>query len=204
MITTLENASSRRAARSASAASPDTVAYGDQPTTSSVNRVLQVSRCATDLGLERVRQHLFARFTHVSPLLLPGIDLFNIFWQSGMRSGPEDFRLGRRELFVCEHARGVQLCEVFDLVGRVRRRRRILRLVLLVVGSRLVLVVVGSRLVVVCRLLLPGLLGLVVSYRPPGNRPGNERPPPCPSPESHGEPLPVFPKTHPATCGPGP
>src|ERR1700755_3221595 len=105
-----------------------------------------------------------------------------------MRSCPEYFRLGRGELVVCEHARAVQLGEVFDLVGRVRRRRRILRLVLLV-GSRQVLLVVGSRLVVVCRLLLPVLLGLVVRYRPPGDRAGNERPPPCPSPESHGEPL---------------
>ena len=39
MMTTLENAISRRAASSASAVSPDTLAYGDQPTTSSVNRV---------------------------------------------------------------------------------------------------------------------------------------------------------------------
>ena len=60
----------------------------------------------------------------------------------------------------------------------------------LVIGRRLVLVVADSRLVVVGWLLLPGLLGLVVRYRPPGNRPGNQRPPPCPSPESHGEPLP--------------
>ena len=63
-----------------------------------------------------------------------------------MRSGPEYFRLGRRELVVGERARGVQLCEVFDLVGRVRRRGRILRLVLAVVGRRLVLAVVGRRL----------------------------------------------------------
>jgi hypothetical protein len=49
-----------------------------------------------------------------------------------MGSGPEYFRLGRRELIVCERALGVQLCEVFDLVGRVRRRGRILRLVLAV------------------------------------------------------------------------
>jgi hypothetical protein len=87
-----------------------------------------------------------------------------------MRSGPEYFRFGRRELFVCERARGVQLCEVFDLVGRVRRRGRILRLVLLVVGRRLV---IGL-------LLLPGLLVLVVCNR----RSGNDRPPPCPSPET--------------------
>ena len=62
-----------------------------------------------------------------------------------MRSGPEYFRFGRRELFVCEGTRGVQLCEVFDLVGRVCRRGRILRLVLAVVGRCLV---VGGRLVV--------------------------------------------------------
>src|SRR6266496_5348251 len=111
-----------------------------------------------------------------------------------MRSGPEYFRLGRRELIVCECARGVQLGEVFDLVGRVRRRGRILRLVLAVAGRRLVLLVVGRRLVLlvvgrrlVIGLLLPGLLVLVVSNR----RSGNDRPPPCPSSETHGELLPV-------------
>jgi len=82
----------------------------------------------------------------------------------------------------------VQLREVLDLVGRVRRRRRILRLILLVVRRRLV---AGSRLVIVSRLLFTGPLSLVVSYRPPGNRPGNEPAPPCPSPETHGKLLPV-------------
>src|SRR5512132_540704 len=38
-MTALENAASRSAERAASAVSPDTVMYGDQPTTSSVNRV---------------------------------------------------------------------------------------------------------------------------------------------------------------------
>src|SRR5271166_677551 len=95
-----------------------------------------------------------------------------------MRSGPEYFRLGRRELFVCERARGVQLCEVFDLVGWVRRRGRILRLV------------VGRRLVVVL-LLLPGPRGLMVSNRRSAHRSDNERPPPYTSPETHGELLPV-------------
>jgi hypothetical protein len=113
-------------------------------------------------------------------------DLSDVLWHSGARSRPDDLRLGRRELFVCEHARGVQLGEVFDLVGRVRRRRRILRLVLVVTGRRLV---VGSRLLVGL-LLFPGVPGLMVSHRPPGNRPGNERPAPCPSPESHGKLLP--------------
>ena len=42
---------------------------------------------------------------------------------------------------------------------------------------------------VVVLLLFPGLVGLVVSYRPPGN----ERAPPCPSPESHRKLLPVRP-----------
>jgi hypothetical protein len=60
-----------------------------------------------------------------------------------------------------------------------------LRLVLAVTGRRLVLLVVGRCLVVVL-LLLPGLVGLVMSYR----RPGNERAPPCPSPETHGKLLP--------------
>ena len=42
------------------------------------------------------------------------------------RSGPQRLRLGRRELFVCQRTRRVQLREVFDLVSRVCRRRRIL------------------------------------------------------------------------------
>src|SRR6188768_3051680 len=37
-MTTLENATSRSAERVSSASSPETAAYGDQPTTSSVNR----------------------------------------------------------------------------------------------------------------------------------------------------------------------
>ena len=64
-----------------------------------------------------------------------------------------------------------------------------MRLVLVVADSRLV---VGRRLVVGL-LLFPGLFGLVVSYRPPGNRPGNERPAPGPSPESRGKLLPGCP-----------
>src|SRR5271166_2625031 len=79
----------------------------------------------------------------------------------------------------------MQLREVLDLVGRVRRRGRILRLVLAVVGRRLV---VGL-------LLLPGLRVRVVSSRRSGRRAGrhsdNERPPPYTSPETHGELLPV-------------
>src|SRR5271169_4223718 len=105
-----------------------------------------------------------------------------------MRSGPEYFRLGRRELIVCEHARGMQLCEVFDLVGRVRRRGRILRLVLAAVSRCLV---VGRRLVVV--LLLPGPRGRVVSNRRSAHRTDNERPPPYTSPETHEELLPFHP-----------
>jgi hypothetical protein len=134
---------------------------------------------------------------------VPGFGLFNIFCPSGMRSGPEYFRLGRGELVVCEHARAVQLGEVFDLVGRVRRRRRILRLVLLV-GSRQVLLVVGSRMVVVCRLLLPGLLGLVVRYRPPATAPAMSARRRVRRLNPMKNSFSVSPKTHPATCGPGP
>src|SRR5271166_6200819 len=104
-----------------------------------------------------------------------------------MGSGPEYFRLGRRELFVGERARGVQLCEVLDLVGRVRRRGRILRLVLAVIGRRLV---PGRRLVVVL-LLLPGPRGLMVSNRRSAHRSDHQRPPPYTSPETHGKLLPV-------------
>src|SRR5512140_1786343 len=105
-----------------------------------------------------------------------------------MRSGPEYFRLGRRELLVGECARGVQLGEVFDLVGRVRRRGRILPLVLLaVVSGRLVIsrrLVIGRRLVVG---LLVGLRALVVSNRRSAHRSGHQRPSPYPSPETHGK-----------------
>ena len=55
----------------------------------------------------------------------------------------------------------------------------------LTVGRCLVLIVVG-RCLVVGLLLFPGLFGLVVSYR----RPGNERAAPCPPSESHGKLLP--------------
>ena len=48
-----------------------------------------------------------------------------------LRSRPKDFRLGRRELFVCQRARLVQLREMLELVSRVRRRRRIRRLLLI-------------------------------------------------------------------------
>src|SRR5450755_3617266 len=84
--------------------------------------------------------------------------------------------------------------EVFDLVGRVRRRGRILRLVLAAVGRRLVLPAVGRRLVgrrLVVVLRLPGPRGRVVSNRRSARRSDNERPPPYPSPETHGELLPV-------------
>jgi hypothetical protein len=63
------------------------------------------------------------------------IGLLGVRWQPGVRSGPEDLRLGRRELVVGQRARGVQLGEVFEFVGRVRRRRRILRLLLVVAGA---------------------------------------------------------------------
>src|SRR5271166_238478 len=82
----------------------------------------------------------------------------------------------------------MQLCEVFDLVGRVRRRRRRLRLVLAVASRRLVL---GRRLVVL--LLVPGPRGRVASNRRSAHRSDNERPPPYTSPETHGELLPVRP-----------
>jgi hypothetical protein len=105
--------------------------------------------------------------------------------KASARSGPEDLRLGGRELFVCQRARGVQLCEVLDLVGRVRRRRRILRLALALV---LALVLV---LVVVFRLLIRSISGPVVSYRRSARYSYNERPAPYPSPHSHGKLLSV-------------
>ncbi len=90
----------------------------------------------------------------------------------------------------------MQLCEVFDLVGRVRRRGRVLRLV---TGRRLI---VGRRLVVVL-LLLPGPRGRVVSNRRPAHRSDNERPPPYPPPETNEELLPFRPAEVPLP-GPAP
>ena len=78
----------------------------------------------------------------------------------------------------------MQLCEVFDLVSRVRRRGRIRRLLRLL-SRRLLL---GGRLVVSLRFLI-GLLSLVVDHRPSGDRSAHERPSPYPSPEPHREPL---------------
>ena len=61
----------------------------------------------------------------------------------------------------------MQLCEVFDLVGRVCRRGRILRLGLAVAIRRLVL---GRRLVVG---LLAGFPALVVNKRRSAHRSGH-------------------------------
>jgi hypothetical protein len=70
---------------------------------------------------------------------------------------------------------------MFDLVGRVRRRRRILRVTL-----TLALVVVGRRCVL--GLLLLGLLvGVPVVPVVSNHRSSDERPSPGPSPESHEE-----------------
>src|SRR5664279_4285391 len=166
MMTTLENVVSCPAARSARSAHPDTVVIGDQPTTSSVNSVAGSTEAPP----------ISASSAFNSTSLRDSLIGFPVpvFWQSGMRSRAEDPSLGGRELCVCQRPRCVQLCEVFDLVGRVRRRRRILVLAL----------VVGGRLV----------LGLLVGVHPVpvvGNRrSGDERPASCPSPESHENPFP--------------
>ena len=80
----------------------------------------------------------------------------------------------------------MQLGKVFDLVRRVRRRGRILRLVL-ASGRRLV---VGRRLVALGLLLVVAFFRLVVSNRRSARRPDKQRPPPCPSPETHGNSFP--------------
>src|SRR4249919_2706845 len=121
MMTTLENATSWAEARSATSANPDTVTIGDQPTTSSVNRVPGSTEAPPTSASSAFKSTSLRDSLIATPV--------PVFWQSDVRSRPEGLRLGRRELVVCQRARGVQLCEVFDLVGRVRRRRRILGLV---------------------------------------------------------------------------
>src|SRR5664279_1703979 len=167
MMTTLENVVSRTAARSARSFKPDTVAIGDQPTTSSVNSV-PGSTEAPPTSASNAFNNTSLRDSLIGAPV-------PVFWQSGVRSRAERLRLGRGELCVCQRTRCVQLCEVFDLVGRVRRRRRILRLALVVLGRRLVLgLLVAVRTVP------------VVSNR----RSSDERPASCPSPESHENPFP--------------
>src|SRR5664279_158061 len=178
MMTTLENVVSFPAARSTRSVKPDTVAIGDQPTTSSVNRVPGSTEAPPTSASIAFNSTSFRDSLIGAPV--------PVFWQSGVRSRAEGLRLGRRELFVCQCARCVQLCEVFDLVGRVRRRRHILPL-FLVVGRRLV---AGRRLVV--GLLVGVCLVPVMSNR----RSSNERPASCPSPESHENPFPrALPRT---------
>src|ERR1700722_5479951 len=123
-MTTLENATSRRATRTASSASPDTEAYGDHPTTSSVNRVRR-STDAPPTSASSAFSSTSLRDSLITVSIL-SFDAFQDFWQSGLSSGPEDLRLGGRELLVCERAGGVELREVLDLVCRVCRWRRIL------------------------------------------------------------------------------
>ena len=97
MTTTLENAISRSAASAASAGSPDTDAYGDQPTTSSVNRVPR----STDSSPTSASMAFSSTSLRDSLIMLPNfcrIDRFtDVLGQSDLRSGPEDFRLGARE-----------------------------------------------------------------------------------------------------------
>src|SRR5664279_228494 len=166
MMTTLENVVSCPAARSATSAKPDTVAIGDQPTTSSVNKA------AGSTEAPPISASIAFNSTSLRDSLI-GFPV-PVSWQSGVRSRADGLRLGCRELCVCQRARCVQLCEVLDLVGRVRRRRRILVLALVVLGGRLV-------------------LGLLVGIDPVsvvGNRrSSDERPASCPSPESHENPF---------------
>jgi hypothetical protein len=87
-------------------------------------------------------------------------------------SSPEDLRLGRRELFVCQRAGGVELRQVLDLVRWICWRWHILTLA-----------VVNRRLIVLL------LLVAMVSYRTTRHRPSNKSSTPCPSPHSHGNSL---------------
>src|SRR6476661_3012758 len=99
MRTMLENATSRRAATSASPASPDTEAYGDQPTTSSVNNVprstesLPTSASSAN-NITSLRDALIG-FSHSYRDHLAERPLAR-----RRPSNSEDLRLGRCELFV--------------------------------------------------------------------------------------------------------
>ena len=125
MMTTLENAISRRAASSASAVSPDTVAYGDQPTTSSVNRVpgsteAPPTSASSAFNSTSLRDSLIA-----APVL--SSRSFDVLGNPTCVQDPRIFALAAANSSSVSAPEVVQLCEVFDLVGRVRRRRRILR-----------------------------------------------------------------------------
>src|SRR5664279_2417950 len=177
-MTTLENVVSFTTARSTRSVKPDTVAIGDQPTTSSVNRLGSNEAPPTSASIAfnstSLRDSLIG-----APV--------SVFRQAGAHSRAEYLRLRRRELVVRQRARGVQLCEVFDLVRRVRRRWRVLRLPLVVAGRRLI---VGRRF----------LLGLLVGVRPvpvvSDRRAGDERPASGPSPEPHENPFPFVRPQH--------
>ena len=105
---TFENAVSRRAASAAIAGNPDTLAYGDHPTTSSVKRV---PRSADEPPTSASSA---SNSTSLRDLLtcchLQSCDQFERgSRQSRVRSDPEGLGLRRRELLVGQRARGVQL-----------------------------------------------------------------------------------------------
>src|SRR6185436_1934548 len=159
----------------ASAVSPDTEAIGDHPTTSAVNRVAG-STGAPPSSASSAFNSTALRDSLMSASFL----LSSIVSTAARASGPKDAGLGRRELLVRQRARGVELCEVFQLVSRVDRRGRVLRRRL---GRRRVLRrLLGGRRVGIRRLLrLRVHPVLVVSNRGTGD----QRPAPRPSPESH-------------------
>src|SRR4051794_22955394 len=112
-MTTSENARSRSAETSASAVSPETLAYGDQPTTSSVN---SVPRSTVSLPTSASSAFIITslRDSPIATRLFRGAAARNPL--CGGWSDPEGLRLGRRELLVGQDAGGVQLREMFQLV----------------------------------------------------------------------------------------
>src|SRR5437016_7643266 len=103
-MTTLENATSRSAETAASASSPDTAAYGDQPVTSSVKSVARSTGApptSASIAFDNtsLRDSLIAISCPLSEAIARQL------LQSDARSSPEHLCLRRRELGVRKRAR---------------------------------------------------------------------------------------------------
>ncbi len=171
MMTTLENAVSRRAERSASAGSPDTEAYGDQPTTSSVNSVLG----STEALPTSVSSAFNSTSLRESLIAAPRCRSRSVQTRGPSPWPPRILRLRARPR--CATARGVR-----------SRRPDPPEAAHIAPGPGRQVACCAGALRLLRGLPAPRVhLSLVVSNR----RSGNERPAPCPSSESHGELLSV-------------
>ena len=181
MMTTLENASSRRAASPASACSPDTIAYGDHPTTSSVNSVFRSTGAPATSASSAVDSTSLRDSLIAAPI--PVVDFLNVLLaiRAPIRSRgcspwpPRTLRLSARPTRVT--AQGAR--------ARQPGPPEAVHTPTVPGPGRLLL---GGPLIV-SLLFLGGSPSLVVSHRPSGHRSGHEGPPPCPSPESHRQPF---------------